>query len=800
MPGSNKERLVEADTPLGDKLWFRQMTGTEALSTLFEYDVTFHSDKLGLKAKAMLGLDVTLRVETQDLGVRHFNGLVTRFAGGGREGEHYVYTAKLRPWLWIASRRSDCKIFQFKTVPEIIDDVLKPYGFPMMKKLVKTYRQWDYCVQYQETDLNFVMRLMEHEGIYFHFEHMQGKHTLVFDDDTSSHKPMPERPTVIYSGVDAATVEKEEHFDSWHLREEVDPGEYETDDYDFKHPSGDLTTNRKDARAHAQATKQRYMWPGGYVEHADGETYANVRMQALVSEQERAQGHCWLRTMATGYLYTLAKCPLADQNRQYLAVAATYFFRSNARMSAGSGDGDSTWGISVTSQPTSVPYRPQLLTAKPLTHGPQTAVVVGPDGEEIYTDDEGYGRVKVQFHWDRYGKRDENSSCWIRVSMPWAGEKWGFVHIPRIGQEVVVNFIGGDPDHPIITGSVYNAEKMPPYALPANKTASGIKSRSTKGGTPTDFNEIRMEDKKGEEQLYIHAQRNHDTVVELDESRTVGQHRQTRVEKNDSRYVNQDDLEVINGVQNNQIEKDQTTTVKGNQRNTVTLDQSNMVKGGLTQNVEKDVKEETGGDHQETVKGNHNFSVTKDEKIMIQGQQSTFITGNRVDTITGDNTTTTTGKTTLTSIQGYSVFGGLSYGETCVTRSADVKGTDTTKILGMQTETIDGLRSTTIKGGDTTSITGVHSHSVTGVSTMSAAAGMTLSSPVSITVSGTIVTITGASMINMNAPIINMNAGAIKMTAGVVLMTVPAVVVTGAVTAAISVISPLIGKCPTNIV
>ena len=791
------ERLVDCVTPLGDALWFRQMTGTEALSHLFEYDVTFHSTKVGLKAKAMLGLPVTLKVETQDNGTRYFNGICTRFASGGREGDHSVYTAKLRPSLWIASRRSDCKIFQFKTVPDIIDEVLKPYGFDSLRKLSKPYRTWDYCVQYQETDLNFVMRLMEHEGIYFHFEHSMGKHTLVFDDDASSHKKVPERSTVIYSGVDAATVEQQEHFDSWHLREEVDSGEYITDDYDFKHPSGDLKTQRSHAMGHAQDGKERYVWPGGYVAHGEGDIYANVRMEALVAEQERAQGHCTLRTIATGYLYKLDKCPQADQNREYLVVAVTYFFRDNARMSAGSGDGDATWGMTVTSQPTSIPYRPQVITPKPLTSGPQTAVVVGPAGEEIYTDDEGYGRVKVQFFWDRYGKRDENSSCWIRVSHPWAGEKWGFIHIPRIGQEVIVDFIGGDPDYPLITGSVYNAEKMPPYALPANKTASGIKSRSTKGGSPTDFNEIRMEDKKGEEQLYIHAQKNHDTVVELDESRTVGQHRQTRIEKNDSRYVNQDDLEVINGVQNNQIEKDQTTTVKMSQHNTVTENQSNMVKGNRTQNVEKDVKEETGGDHLETVKGSHSFSVTKDEKIIIQGNQSTFITGNRVDTITGDNTTTTTGQTTLTSIKGYSVFGGLSYGETCVTRSADVKGTDTTKIMGMQTEDIDGLRKTTILGGDTTSITGIHSHSVTGVSTMSAAGGMTLSSPVMITVSGTVVTITGATVLSMSAPAITMSGGAITMTAGIIALNAAAVTCTG-VMAAPSMLSPIYLPGPTN--
>ena len=782
------ERLVDITTPLGDDLWFRQMTGTEALSTLFEYDVTFHSGKPNLKAKSMLGLSVTLKVETQEQGVRYFNGIVTRFAASGREGIHYVYTAKLRPSLWVASRRSDCKIFQEMTALEMIDLVLKPYGFDKVVKTMKPYRKWEYCVQYQETDLNFVLRMMEHEGIYFYFEHKDGNHILTLVDDVHAHPPMPERPTIIYSGIDAATVENEEHFDSWHLREEADPGEYETNDYDFKKPSANLVTKKSHVMGHAQADKQRFVWPGGYVDHNEGDIYANVRMEALVAEQERAQGHCSVRTIATGYLFTLDRCPIGDQNREYLVVAATYFFRNNARMSAGSGAGDATWGITVTSQPTSIPYRPQLLTPKPLTHGPQTAVVVGPPGEEIYTDK--WGRVKVHFYWDRHDHRNENSSCWIRVSQPWAGEKWGFIHIPRIGQEVIVDFIGGDPDYPIITGRVYNADQMPPYDLPTNQTASGIKSRSTKGGSPTDFNEIRMEDKKGEEELYFHAQKNLHTVVELDESRTVGQHRQTRVEKNDSRYVNQDDLEVINGVQNNQIEKDQTTTVKMSQHNTVTENQSNMVKGNRTQNVEKDVKEETGGDHLETVKGNHSFSVTKDEKILIQGNQSTFITGNRVDTITGDNTTTTMGQTTLTSIKGYSVFGGLSYGETCVTRSADVKGTDTTKIMGMQTEEIMGVRTTTVRGGDFTSITGVHTHTVSGFSTVSAAGGMLVSSPVMITVSGGVVTIAGATAINLAAPTINLTGAAINLVAATVTCT--------GVMMAPSMLSPIYLPGPTN--
>ena len=776
------ERLVDVNTPLGDALWFRQMTGTEALSGLFEYDVTFHADKVGLKAKSMLGLGVTLMVETQDLGLRYFNGICTRFAEGGREGIHQVYTAKLRPWLWIAGRRSDCKIFQFKTVPEIIDEVLRPYNFPMRKMLSKPYRRWDYCVQYQETDLNFVMRLMEHEGIYFFFEHKSGVHTLVFADDASSHKKMPERPIVIYSGLDAATVEKEEHFDSWHIREEVDSGEYITDDYDFKHPSGDLKTRRSHPMGHAQDAKERYVWPGGYVVHGEGDTYASVRMETLVAEQERAQGHCVLRTMATGYLYTLDKCPRTDQNREYLTVACTYFFRDNARMSAGSGDGDATWGITVTSQPTSIPYRPQVITPKPLTHGPQTAVVVGPAGEEIYTDE--YGRVKVHFFWDRYDHKDENSSCWIRVSHPWAGEKWGFIHIPRIGQEVIVDFIGGDPDYPMITGRVYNAEKMPPYDLPANKTASGIKSRSTKGGTATDFNEIRMEDFKGKEQLYIHAQKNLDSVVELDESRMVGHDRSTRIEHDDDRFVNHDDRHVVTNNQSVQINNNQTVCVTANQDNTVNGNQSNMVDGMRTQNIGKDLKEKTGGNHTETISGNHTFSTGGDEKIKIGGKQSNLIQSSRKTTIIGADKTLVAG-TASYSAQRYNVMGATQYSETCMTRKAVVMGTDDTKIVGMQTEKIGGMRDTTIGGIDKTTVAGVQtttvggmkSTTVAGVCSTTAGAAMTLTAgaAVSITGGGVVsisaggaITITAGGTVMVTAPLVMMNTAMVKV-AGVVM-------------------------------
>ncbi len=801
MATATTKRLVDADTPHGDDMWFRQMTGTDALSIPFEYDVTFHSLVPGLSAKAMLGHSVTLKLETHGGGARRpFNGICTRFASGGREGQHLVYTAKLRPWLWLASRRSDCKIFQHKTVPQIIELVLTQYGFPMSKKLSKTYREWDYCVQYQETDLNFVMRLAEHEGIYFYFKHSVGSHELVFIDDINTHSDMPGASTIKYYGADASAVVREEHFNSWDVREEVDPGEYIANDYDFKKPKADLTTQRQHLMGHDHDKWERYTWPGGYVTTGDGDNYAKSHIETLQAEQERVHGHCTVRTMAPGYSFTLANCPRADQNRKYLAVAATYFLRNNAISSAGGGDGDAAWGITVTSQPTTVPYRPQPLTPKPLTNGPQTALVVGPAGEEIHTDE--YGRVKVHFYWDRYDSKDQDSSCWIRVSQPWAGEKWGFIHLPRIGQEVIVDFIGGDPDYPIITGRVYNADQMPPYELPKNKTASGIKSRSTKGGSPTDFNEIRMEDLKGKEQLYIHAQRNLDTVVENDESRIVGHDRATRIEHDDDRFVVNDDRHVVKGNQTIQIDKDHNTKVKGEQNNSVDKDQTNVVHGKRTQSIDKDLKEHTGGNHQETVQGNHSFTVEKDEYNIISKNQTNKIGGDRTVIVMGNTNIVSIGKTTMLASQGFSMstLPGTKYAESTTFREAHVEGTDTTNIKGLQSETIMGGRTTDITGADMTTIKGVHSHSVTGVSTQSATLGMTISSPLIISVSGSVVTITGAAAINMTAPLISMTAAtAIALNAPAVTLNAGVVTVAGVATGP-AFLSAAYMKGPLNIV
>ncbi|MFZ4479351.1 MAG: type VI secretion system Vgr family protein [Rhodoferax sp.] len=741
------ERIVDVVTPLGSALWFRQMAGTEALSSLFEFDLVLHSKQSGLSVKAMLGKDVTLKIETEGgRGVRHFNGICTRFGAGGREGEHLLYSARLRPWLWLASRRSDCKIFQFKKVPDIVSEVLGKYGFAMSLKLKKSYREWDYCVQYQETDLNFVMRLMEHEGIYFYFEHEDGKHTLVLADDMSCHAPLPGKPRIKYLGLDAAAVADEEHFNSWQVFEEVDSGEYISDDYDFENPRGDLKTKRKHAFGHMHDAWERYQWPGGYLKLGDGENYSGVHLETLQSEHERTQGQTTVRTMAPGYLFNLERCPRADQNREYLSVSANYFFRDNARISAGGGGGgDADLRIQVVSQPTSIPYRPQPLTPRPLTSGPQTAVVVGPAGEEIYTDK--YGRVKVQFFWDRYGQKDEHSSCWVRVSHPWAGDKWGFIHIPRIGQEVIVDFIGGDPDCPMITGCVYNADQMPPYGLPDNKTASGIKSRSSKGGSATDFNEIRMEDNKGKEQLYVHAQRNLDTVVEANESRIVGLDRNARIGQHDSRFVVKNDKQVIGVDQALQVQSNQDVAIGGNQNVSVKGNQGNMVNGDLTQSVGGVLKEKTGGDHRESIGGKHTFTVSSDEKNNIGGKQVNFVQGGRKSIIKGEDVTVATGKASTFAAAGYSLMTPTTYSLQSLTRKVKVLGQDETTVLGMQSLTVGGMRSSNIGGVDECTVGGARTITVGAASTLIAGAAVSITAGGAVSVTGgAAVTVVGATV------------------------------------------------------
>jgi type VI secretion system secreted protein VgrG len=506
-------RSFIAHSVLGERLKFRSMTGQERISALFEHRVRLISDMPNIQPKRVLGEDMSIEVnlatELGGAGKRFLSGQVTRFAYVGKDdGDMCVYEATLRPWLWYATRRSDFKIFQFKTAPQILQEVLAPYGYAIDARLSGNYRTWDYCVQYSESDFNFVSRLMEQEGIYYFFSHAQGSHQLVLCDGADSHTPLPSGPVKVpyHAGVLAAQILEQDFIDSWSHSEDIASGNFAADDYDFKKPNAEIDTVRQQPAGHSRDDFEIYDWPGGYTELGDGENYARLRLEQLAGRRELVSAEGNLRHMAPGYLFELARHPNAEDNRRYLIEAVSYDFQENALRVVGAADAAYSESTSSTSYrqtfevlPDSAPYRPARVTPRPRTTGPQTAVVVGPAGEEIHTDE--YGRIKVQFHWDRYGRRDENSSCWIRVSQTWAGSNYGAMHIPRIGQEVIVDFLNGDPDYPIVTGCVYNAAQMPPWELPRHKTQTGFQTNWSKGGGGKHM--LRFEDSRGTEHIEL---------------------------------------------------------------------------------------------------------------------------------------------------------------------------------------------------------------------------------------------------------------------------------------------------------
>jgi type VI secretion system secreted protein VgrG len=522
MNATQDHRAINVTTTLGpDVLLFYRMTAREELGQLFEFNLDLLSKDDAISLPDVLGQPMSVSGELPEGGSRFLHGFVNRFSHVGRHGQFVRYQATLVPWLWFLTRTADCRIFQEKTVPDIIKEVFRDNEFTDFSDLLTgTYRTWDYCVQYRETDFNFVSRLMQQEGIYYYFKHEQGRHELVLADDYSSHAPTPNYEEVPFFPLDVQARRERDHIFDWSVSQEVRTGTVVLRDFDFERPRTDLTANSVVSRQHAHANTEFFDYPGEYLQTADGDEYARKRLQEHQAQYERVRGTADARGLQAGALFILSGYTRDDQNREYLIVATTQQLENNQYESGNDGTSETTWQCSFEAMNSQEPFRSPRTARKPIIQGPQTAIVVGQQGEEIWTDQ--YGRVKVQFHWDRYGESNENSSCWVRVAQLWAGKTWGAIHIPRIGQEVIVEFLEGDPDRPIITGRVYNADEMPPYELPANQTQSGIKSRSSKQANNQNFNELRFEDKKGAEHIYFHAEKDFERVVENNDKLMVG--------------------------------------------------------------------------------------------------------------------------------------------------------------------------------------------------------------------------------------------------------------------------------------
>lgn len=536
-------RLAKITSPLGpDVLLLNEMGGDEELGRLFSYELQLNSLDANIDLNQLLGKPMSVSLQLADGGERYFHGLVARCSQNIDQGQFASYQVTLRPWLWLLSRTSDCRIFQNLSIPQIIKQVFRDLGFSDFEDaLSRPYREWEYCVQYRETSFDFVSRLMEQEGIYYFFRHEQDRHVLVLADAYGAHATVPGYTSVPYYPKDEQQRERD-HMHNWHLVQQVQPGSLELNDYDFQRPSASIDVRSAMPRPHTAGDYPLYDYPGTYVKSEDGEHYARTRIEALQTLHEQVEFSGNARGLGSGHLFSLTGFSRRDQNREYLILGARYYI-TQERLESGGGAASAQFDSSLTCIDAQQSFRPLANTHRPIVKGPQTALVVGPQGEEIWTDQ--YGRVKVHFYWDRHDQSNENSSCWIRVSQSWAGKNWGSMQIPRIGQEVIVSFLEGDPDRPIITGRVYNAEQTVPYDLPENATQSGMKSRSSKGGSPANFNEIRMEDKKGLEQLYIHAERNQDIVVEVDESHSVGHDRNKSIGHNETVTIGNNRLRIV---------------------------------------------------------------------------------------------------------------------------------------------------------------------------------------------------------------------------------------------------------------
>ncbi|WP_319577111.1 type VI secretion system tip protein TssI/VgrG [uncultured Desulfobacter sp.] len=625
-------RHIAIDTPLGeDVLLLQRFSAHEEMSCLFTFDLDLLSKDYEIDFEDIIGQNVTVSMELPGGGKRYWNGFINRFEQVVSTRRKFAqYEATMVPWLWFLTLTSDCRIFQEKTVPDIVKKVFKDLGFSDIEdRLSPGYRTWNYCVQYRETHFNFVSRLMEQEGIYYYFLHEKGKCTIVLCDSLSKHDKYGDYGEIKYI-PDTSHSSLQERISDWAIQKQVLPGKFAHTDYNFEKPSTSLMSTEKDQKSHARGKYEIYDFPGEYPEKADGDRYAKVRMEELAHAHEVCTGQSDSRGLCSGYKFKLSNHPRGDQNREYLILSTDY--QAAAENYETSGGIDDMCACFFTVIPGAVQYRQERKTPKPVIQGTQTAVVTGPAGEEIHTNK--YGQVKVQFHWDREGKNDENSSCWIRVRQTWAGKGWGGLYIPRIGQEVIVDFLEGDPDQPIVVGTVYHATNMPPYDLPAEKTKSTLKSDSTIGGGGS--NEFRFEDKKGSEEVYLHGQKDWTIAIENDKNQTIGHDETMSVGNNRTKTVGVDQSESIGKNKSITVGTNHDEKVGANKTETIGANKSLTVGANQTDTVAVAKAMTIGAAYQVTVGAAMNETIGAAKAEEIGATKSVNVGANSSENVGGD--------------------------------------------------------------------------------------------------------------------------------------------------------------------
>jgi type VI secretion system secreted protein VgrG len=647
---SQDKRIGQLSTPLGkDVLVLVRFDGTEGLSELFEFRVEALSERADIDFDEVIGQQCSLKFATYGQ-QREFNGILVEAQWLGVSSDHYSYRIILRPWLWLLSHTTDCRIFSNKKVPDIIKEVFQDRGFTDFEFHLSdegSYPQWEYCVQYRETDLNFVTRLMEKEGIYYFFRHDGGKHTLILADSKSAHQPVPGRmktPFIpVATGPGTARPQKH-HIYEWVSERRFQTGKVELKDYNYQKPNVQMLSDAKASERYTHSDLELYDYPGNYKEQSVGERYAKIQLESEQARDHRRHGNGDAMSLFPGGLTTLEKHPSDAQNVEYLTVRAAHSFVDEMYRTGGHKPATETYYGSYEFLPSDRRFRAPIVTPKPRIYGIQTAkVVTKNDGSSEEIDVEGLSEIYVRFHWDRKKKR----SCKLRVAQVWSGKGWGGQFIPRVGMEVVVEFLEGDPDRPLVVGTVYNEECKPPYPLPGNKTMAGTKSNSTPGGG--GFNEFVFEDKKSSENIRMHAQKDYNVTIEHDMCQHVFNDRSRDVKQNETVKIGANQTLTIDGHRTETVNSGETVTVNGGRTHTVNGVQSTTISLAETHTVGAARMHTVGAAEAITVGAAQIITIGAAQTISVGSNQTTSVGSNQTISV-ASNQTNSVGKERSTSI------------------------------------------------------------------------------------------------------------------------------------------------------
>ena len=777
---ADQEFRIESDSPVKDELMFWRIVGHEALARPSTYELTVLSENKAIDAKDILGraFDVVIGFEDADGGSheRHCQGHAVRFVRAGHAGRYFEYRFTLRSWFWLLTKRSNSRIHQEKPVLDVLDAVFEDSPIKRFKKtrtdnVVGTHKPRRYCVQHQESDYQFLSRLLEDEGIYYWFDAHDAPGTMHMSDASDmAHDKLPAADTLRYVSSDAAEARFNE-ISRWVSERQFDTGKYASTDSDFKAIKKKLEAAGGTPDKHELAEFEAFEFAGGYFNGGDADDKGKLRGEEIGARRQRHWALTPWPDVAAGRSFKFENDPDGTRDSDYVIAACTFvashpgyegadieeppapptrllrealaddavladtlpaFEAVAARMPSLDASRPGASAFLLTVFPVDMPFHPPRLTPRVVMPGPQSAIVVGPSGEEIHADD--FGRVKVHFHWDRYDKSNEKSTCWVRVSQPWAGKGWGGYFCPRIGQEVIVDFLNGDPDRPLIVGRVYNDDQPIPFGT---HTQSGFRTRSTPKGSAANCNEFRFEDKKGSEQVYLHAEKNQDIEVENDETHWVG-HDRTKT-----------------------IDHDETTHVKHDRTETVDNNETITVHGQRTETVDKNETITIHQNRTETVDLNETISIGQNRTITVGASETATVALQRTHTV-GINETITVGaaqEITVGAMQAVTVgasqtisVGANQSSSIGANRSVDVGANLSTNVGADESRSVSSGRTTSVGKDDSLSVTkNLVITAGDSVSITTGSASITMKKDGTIVIKGKDITIDASGKINAKA-------------------------------------------------